>query len=325
MRVFSGIQPTGQPHLGNYFGAFENWVKLQNEGHDCIYSIVNQHAITLPRDKGKLVKDIVEMGAILLAVGIDPNKSILFVQSDVPAHAQLTWILNCLAPIGQMERMIQFKEKSEKDPSVVNMGLFSYPVLMAADILLYKTELVPVGIDQAQHLELTRDLVQKFNNKYGNFFIEPKTLHTETKKVVGLDGKSKMSKSYDNYIGLTESSESIWKKLSVAVTNLARIKKSDPGNPDVCNIYSLHKLFSCQEEVDWIREGCTGAKIGCLECKKKLFENIEKFILPIREKYFEFMKKPDEVKEILHEGAKKASQIANKTLEEVYDLIGFKY
>jgi len=325
MRVFSGIQPTGMPHLGNYFGAFQNWIKLQNEGHDCIFSIVNQHAITLPRDKEKLVKDTIEMGAVFLAVGLDPNKSILFVQSDVPAHAELTWILSCLTPMGQMERMIQFKEKSEKDPNAVNLGLFNYPILMAADIMLYKTDLVPVGIDQAQHLELTRILVQKFNNKYGEFFVEPKTLHTETTKVVGLDGKSKMSKSYDNFIGLTETSESIWKKLSVAVTDPARVKKSDPGNPDICNIYSLHKLFSEKSDVDWVKEGCSGAKIGCMECKKKLFENIEKFLSPIREKYFELMKKPDNVKEIFHEGGKKANAIANQTLSEVYDLIGFKY
>ena len=324
MRVFSGVQPTGIPHLGNYFGALLNWVNLQNEGHECFFSIVNQHAITLPQDRELLKKTTLELGAVLLAIGIDPEKSTLFIQSDVPGHSQLAWILNCLSPMGQMERMIQFKEKSEKNPSTATLGLLSYPVLQAADILLYKANLVPVGKDQAQHLELTRDLVKKFNTRYKPIFPEPKTLHTKTTKVVGLDGKSKMSKSLNNYVGLTEENKNIWKKIASAVTDPARVKKTDPGNPEACNLFSLHKLFSNEEDLKWVRNGCVNAKFGCIECKKKLFENMEQTLLPIRERYQKLMQKPDTVKEILRDGAKKANKIAQETIEEVYELVGFK-
>jgi len=212
MRVFSGIQPTGTLHLGNYFGAVKHWVTLQNQGHECFYAIVDQHAITIPQDRETLQQHTLELAATLLACGIDPDKSTLFVQSHVPSHSQLAWILSTLAPMGHMERMIQFKEKSEKNPNALNLGLFSYPVLQAADVLLYQTDTVPVGKDQAQHLELTRYLAEKFNNRFGNLFPIPETLHTKTLKVVGLDGTDKMSKSKNNYIGLTESSDTLWKK-----------------------------------------------------------------------------------------------------------------
>ena len=325
MRVLSGIQPTGIAHLGNYFGAFKNWVNLQNEGHECFYSVVNQHAITLPQDGEKLKKQTLEMAATLFAVGLDPEKSTIFIQSDVPAHSQLTWILSCLSPVGEMERMIQYKEKVKRNPDGANLGLLSYPTLQAADILLYKANLVPVGIDQAQHLELSRTLARKFNNAYKPIFKEPKTLHTKTTKVVGLDGSAKMSKSYDNYIGLVEEDEVIWKKLANAVTDPARIKKSDPGNPEICNVYALHQFFSSKQDLDWAADGCRNAKIGCMECKKKLHENIIKFIKPIREKYNEIMSKPDELKATLKKGADKANKVAQKTLNEVYELVGFKY
>ena len=323
MRVLSGIQPSGVVHLGNFLGALVNWVRLQNEGHECFYFIANQHAITLSQDREKLSKTTLELAATLLAIGLD--KSTIFVQSDVPAHAQFAWILNCLAPMGEMERMIQFKEKSERNPSSVNLGLFSYPVLQAADVMLYKTNLVPVGIDQAQHLELIRLLTKKFNNAYKPIFPEPKTLHTTTAKVVGLDGSSKMSKSYNNYLGITEDDKTLWDKIASAVTDPARIKKSDPGNPEICNMYSLHKLLSPQEDLEWVVDGCKNAKIGCVQCKKKLFENLKKQLDPIREKYNEWINKPNELKDVLKDGANKANKIANETLEEVYDLIGFKY
>lgn len=322
MRVLSGVQPTGSPHLGNYLGAFVNWLQLQNDGKDCFFFVANQHAITLQQDPIKLKQQTLELCAIFLAIGLDPNKSTLFVQSDVPGHAQLSWILSCLAPIGQMERMIQFKEKSKREEDAT-LGLFSYPVLQSADILLYKANLVPVGVDQAQHLELTRDLARKFNNRYKEIFPEPQTLHTKITKVVGLDGKSKMSKSQNNHISIIEEKDEIWKKLAPAVTDPARIKRSDPGNPEICNIYSLHKLFSTQEDIAWVEDGCKNAKIGCIECKKKLFERIEEKIAPIRESYKEWMAKPDEVKEIFAQGAKKANTVAQETLNEVHKLIGF--
>lgn len=325
MRIFSGIQPTGTVHLGNYFGALANWVRLQNDGNDCYFCIVNQHAITLPQKPADLARWTLEIGATFLAIGLDPDKSTLFVQADVPQHAQLAWVFNCLAPMGVMERMIQFKEKSESNPDAVNLGLFTYPVLQSADILLYKADIVPVGKDQAQHLELTRDLVRKFNNNFKPIFVEPQTLHTEATKVVGLDGGAKMSKSKNNFIGLTENAEEVWNKLRTAATDPARVKRTDPGNPEICNIYALHKLMSTREDQQWVKEGCTTAKIGCMDCKKRLFENMDKMLAPIRERYNELMAKPQIVHEALAKGAEKARKVAQQTLDEVYEAIGFKY
>lgn len=324
MRLLSGVQSTGTPHLGNYFGAFSNWVKLQNEGYESFVFIANQHSITLPQDPSNLAKRTLELAATLLAVGIDPKKTVLFVQSDVPAHSQFSWILSCLAPMGEMERMIQFKEKAATQ-AMATLGLFSYPVLQAADILLYKPNLVPVGIDQAQHLELTRELAKKFNNRYKPIFPEPQTLHTQTTKVVGLDGKSKMSKSQNNFIALTDTKETNWEKVAPAVTDPARIKKSDPGNPDICNIFGLHKILSPKNDILWSEKGCRSASIGCIECKKKMFDNLELLLKPIRENYNNWMKRESDLRDILKDGAKRANAVANKTLEEVYELVGLKY
>ncbi len=325
MRVFSGIQPTGTLHLGNYFGMLRNAVKLQNEGNECFYSIVNLHAITLPQDPEALKKHTIEVAATMLAVGIDPEKSILFVQSDVPEHIQLAWVLSCIAPFGQMGRMIQFKEKTEKEAAALNLGLFSYPVLQAADILLYKADLVPVGKDQAQHLELCRELATKFNTRYGDFFPVPETLHPKITKVVGLDGSAKMSKSANNYIGITEDRESIWKKLKPAATDPARVTRSDPGNPFICNIYKLHELFSPKNDIEIVIDGCQTAKIGCIDCKQILFEHMDSHLKPIRDRYNEWMSDTKKVEAVLADGAEKARGIARETLAEVYDLVGFSY
>jgi tryptophanyl-tRNA synthetase len=325
MRVVSGIQPTGTIHLGNYFGALKHWVDLQNKGHECFYFIVNQHAITMPQDPKALATSTLEVAAVLLAVGLDPAKSTIYVQSDVPQHAQLAWVLNCLAPMGQMERMIQYKEKSQDDPGSASLGLFAYPVLQSADILLFKANLVPVGIDQAQHLELTRILAEKFNSSFKELFPLPKTLHTEVTKVVGLDGSAKMSKSKNNYLGLVEDEKVLWEKLRVAATDPARVTRKDPGNPFICNIYSLHKLFSDNNMLNWVVDGCQSAKIGCIDCKQGLFKNINAALSPIRAAYHEWMQKPDELRHILHEGARKAQKEAQKTLDEVYQAIGFNY
>lgn len=329
-RICSGIQPTGEVHLGNYFGALHNWVSLQKKSDtQCYFFLADLHAHTMPQDPELLKKYIFNLTAILLAVGIDPEKSTLFLQSDVPAHSQLAWILNCLAPFGEMERMIQFKEKSEANPNAVNVGLFGYPILQAADVLLYKTDIVPVGIDQAQHLELIRTLARKFNNRYcpeeKPFFVEPKTLHTKTEKIIGLDGKRKMSKSYNNYISLVESEENLKKKLRSAVTDPARVKRTDPGNPDICNIFSFHKLFSPEKDQAWARSGCQTAEIGCGDCKNNLFDNLNNFIGPIREKYHELISRPDDIKDVLRMGAKKANAEAEQTLREIYNLIGNSY
>ncbi len=325
MRVVSAIQPSGVVHIGNYIGAIQNWIKMQEKGHDCVYFIANQHAITLPKKSKDVEKATLQMAAMLLATGIDPQKSILFVQSDVPAHVKFLWILNCLTPIGWMEGMIQFKEKSRQNPQGASVGLFDYPILQAADILLYKADIVPVGRDQEQHLELTRKLARKFNSTYKEIFKEPKTLNTSIPKILGLDGKSKMSKSLNNYISLNETEKSLWEKLAPATTDISRIKKSDPGNPENCNIFTIHKCFSHQEDVDWVKYGCKNATIGCIDCKKKLAKNLLIFISPIKEKYEKLIKKPDDIRDILKYGAQRANEIANKTIEEIYELIGFKY
>ena len=324
MRVVSGIQPTGMVHLGNYFGALINWIELQNSGNECFYFIANQHAITMPHKPEELRQNCLQLVATLIAVGIDPSKSTLFLQSDVPAHTQLSWILNCLAPLGQMERMTQFKDKSEQDPHSVNLGLFTYPVLQAADILLYKPNCVPVGTDQAQHLELTRDLAHKFNTTYGDFFPLPQTLHTKTIKVVGLDGSAKMSKSKNNYIGLIEEPDVILKKLRSAATDPARVRRQDPGTPEVCTIYALHKLMSPAKDIEFVANGCKSAAIGCSDCKGTLFKNIMAFLDPIREKYKALMARPDELKAILHDGSIRAQRVANQTIQNIYEHIGFK-
>jgi len=329
MKICSGIQPSGRVHLGNYFGAIANWLRLQKkEENDCHFFIADLHAHTQPQDGNVLAKTTLELAATLLAAGLDPEKTTFFVQSDVAQHTQLAWILNCLAPFGEMERMVQFKEKSEANPSAVNVGLFSYPILQAADILLYQTELVPVGIDQAQHLELTRTLARKFNNRFCKdepLFKEPKTLHTATQKILGLDGKRKMSKSYNNYISLIDTKEELAQKLRSAATDPARVRKTDPGNPDICNVFSLHQLFSPQEDRDQVAQGCRSASIGCMGCKKTLLENLDNFIGPIRERYYELMKDPDTLRDTLKFGADKARNRAQETLERVYQLVGCRY
>ncbi len=327
-RIVSGIQPTGKLHLGNYFGALVNWKQLQNDPNNkCFFFLADLHALTVPQDPKQLRENIVEVAATLLAVGIDPTKSTLFAQSDVPEHTQLSWVLSCLAPFGEMERMIQFKEKSEANPSSVNVGLFSYPILQAADILLYRPDLVPVGIDQAQHLELTRTLARKFNNQFcpdEPLFIEPKTLHTKTTKIIGLDGSRKMSKSYNNYIALTDSEDELMKKLRAAQTDPARVTLKDPGNPNICNVFSMHKMFSTPEVQEWAAAGCQSAEIGCMSCKKSLFESFNAFIAPIRSRYKELLSDKAEIERILTIGAEQAREEASKTLAQVYSRIGLK-
>lgn len=325
MRICSGIQPSGKLHLGNYFGALRNWLQLQDEGNECYFFIADLHAHTQPVNPTQLSQCIVELAATLLAIGLNPEKVTLFVQSSVPAHTQLAWVLSCLAPFGEMERMIQFKEKAEHNPNAVNVGLFSYPILQAADILLYQADIVPVGVDQAQHLELTRTLARKFNNQFcpdNPLFIEPRTLHTPTPKIIGLDGQRKMSKSFDNYIALTETEESLRSKLRLAATDPARVTRSNPGTPEICNVFAWHQLFSPVAEQEWAAKGCRTAGIGCVECKGTLAKNLGAFIAPIRERYNDLMARPEYVREVLHAGAQKARAQADKVLERVYTLIG---
>jgi tryptophanyl-tRNA synthetase len=321
-RVFSGMRPTGSLHLGNYLGALKNWLKLEKK-HDCLFCIVDYHAITTPFEPKEMKKNILELAKNYLAVGLNPKKSIIFVQSDVPEVTELAWILNTITPIGELKRMTQFKEKVKEHPNYVNAGLFNYPVLMAADILLYKAEIVPVGEDQVQHVELTRTIARKFNKMFGFTFPEPKEFLTEAKRIMSLkDPTKKMSKTGDEGIALTDSEEIIWKKISTAVTDPARIRKTDPGEPKRCNLYTLHQYFSSEKEIEYVADGCRKAKIGCLDCKKILAKNIAKELEGFRKKYQELSKNEKYVWQVLKDGAKRAKKIASKTLTEVKKKIG---
>jgi tryptophanyl-tRNA synthetase len=316
------MRPSGQLHLGNYLGALKNWVKLQ-ETYESIFCIVDYHAITTPFEPKEMKKNILELAKNYLAAGVDPKKSILFVQSQVPEHTELTWILNSLTPIGELNRMTQFKDKSKETPESVNIGLLDYPVLMAADILLYKAEAVPVGEDQTQHVELTRTLARKFNNAYGQTFPEPKTILTEAKRIMSLTNPDKkMSKTGDDGIALTDSPEIIWKKISTAMTDPSRKKRTDKGEPNKCNLYSLHQIFSLEDQIKYVADGCRSASIGCLDCKKILADNIAKELEPFRKKYAELSKNEDKVWQILEDGAQRAKKIASETISEVKKKIG---
>ena len=321
-RIFSGIQPSGELHIGNYLGAVQNWVRLQTE-HDCLFSIVDLHAITQPYDAGALASLTLDMAVSLFAAGLDPDKCIVFVQSHVAEHTELNWLLTTLAPLGELERQTQFKDKAQRQESVA-MGLLAYPVLQAADVLLYKASLVPVGEDQVQHLELMREIARRWNARYGrDFFPEPQPLLTKTKRVLGLDGKAKMSKSLGNTIGLFESPEAIWEKLRPAATDPARKTRKDPGTPEICNIFTLHQGFSPPDTVEVVAQKCRTAGWGCLDCKRVLADNMIKTLAPIRERAAKFKLNPMGVREWLRAGADKARSLAQRTIAEVRDKMGF--
>lgn len=321
MRVFSGIQPSGIIHIGNYVGAIKNWIKIQQE-HDSIFCIVDYHAITVSYDFKKMPDTIFNTAAILLSCGIDPKKSKLFIQSDIKEHTELAWILSTFTSYGDLTRMTQFKDKSKQHTDNINAGLFFYPVLMAADILLYKAEIVPVGLDQLQHLELTREITRKFNYVVGNIFPEPKEMLSEVPKILGLDGEAKMSKSMNNYISLIEEDKDLWEKIKDAKTDERRIKRTDPGDPDTCNIFNIHKVFSKKDEIEMINTECRKAGIGCIDCKKILNKNLLEFITPIREKVNYYKNNKNEVIDILKESSNKCRKIAEETMEEVKSKMG---
>ncbi len=287
-RIFSGIQPSGELHIGNWLGAVQNWVALQQR-YDCIYCVVDLHAITGGYDQTTLAQRTRAMAVGLLASGIDPERAVLFVQSHVPQHSELQWLLSAITPIGELERMTQFKDKSQRLESVP-AGLLTYPVLMAADILLYRADLVPVGEDQTQHLELTREVARKWNAEFGGgeeWFPEPRPLLTEAKRIMGLDGQAKMSKSLGNTIGLLDTPDEIWQKLRPARTDPARVTRKDPGTPEICNIYHLHQSFSPLGTVAMVAGNCRGATWGCLDCKRVLADNMIATLAPIRARALE--------------------------------------
>jgi len=315
-RIFSGIQPTGVIHLGNYVGAIQQWVKLMHD-YDCIYCIVDYHAMTVEYDVSTLRDNITEAAITLLACGLDPEHCTLFVQSQVPEHTELTWIFNCLSPIGDLERMTQFKEKSQQHREDINMGLLDYPVLQAADILIYKAGFVPVGEDQVQHVELTRRIARRFNNRFGETFPEPQEVLTPTSRIMGTDGKTKMSKSLNNHIGILEPPEAIWEKLRTSVTDERRIRRTDPGDPGVCNLFTIHKVFSSPEDIARINRECRTADIGCVECKKLLFNNMMAHLEPIQQKALQLRENPDAITAALHEGAERCKKMADQVMQDV--------
>jgi tryptophanyl-tRNA synthetase len=322
-RIFSGIQPSGSLHIGNYLGAVKNWVDLQHK-YESIFCVVDYHAITLPYLPSDLRARTADMALSLLAAGLDPEKCTLFVQSRVPEHTELAWIFNTITPLGELERQTQFKDKASREESVP-AGLLNYPVLQAADILLYRAELVPVGEDQLQHLELSREIARKWNARFdveGGFFPEPKGLLTPTRRIMGLDGQAKMSKSLGNTVDLLESPESIWEKLRPAVTDPKRVRRTDPGTPEVCNIYHLHKAFSPPATVEHVALQCRTAGWGCIDCKKVLHESMEKELAPIRARSVEIAANPGRVAEILGDGAEHARGLAHETMLEVKDKMG---
>ena len=324
VRVFSGIQPTGDFHIGNYLGAISNWVKLLDD-HECIFCIVDHHAATVEYTPSEMPGRVFDAAVAGIAAGLDPDRCMLFVQSEVHEHAELAWMFNTVTPFGELSRMTQFKQKAQQFEENINVGLFTYPVLQAADILLYKASIVPVGEDQVQHIELAREIARYFNTRYGEVFPECQASLAEAKRIMGLDGVNKMSKSLGNSIGMLEPPESIWKKLAPAKTDERRKRKEDPGIPEDCNIYmSYHRYFSPAEDLAWVEKGCTTAGIGCLECKKKLLENMEKMLGPIRKKALDLRAHPGYVQGALTEGARKAKKIASAVLAEAKVAMGLK-
>jgi len=323
-RIFSGIQPSGSLHIGNYLGAVKNWVELQHK-YESFFCIVDYHAITRPYDPTELRALTADMALGLLAAGLDPAKCTVFVQSMVPEHTELAWIFNTLTPLGELERQTQFKEKASREESVP-AGLLNYPVLQAADILLYRAELVPVGEDQLQHLELSREIARKWNARFDApaqvFFPEPKGLLTPTRRVMGLDGQAKMSKSLGNTVEVLEDPKSIWEKLRPAVTDPKRVRRTDPGTPEVCNIYHLHKAFSTPETVEHVAVQCRTAGWGCIDCKKVLHESMEKELAPIRARAKEIAANPQKMKKDLAAGAAHARSIAADTMTQVKTKMG---
>jgi len=321
-RLFSGIQPSGDIHIGNYLGAIRNWVGLIPE-FECIYCIVDYHAITVPYEPSEMERRILEAAAVNIACGIDPARCTLFVQSHVPQHTELAWILNSVTPVGDLFRMTQFKEKSAQHEMSVNAGLLTYPVLMAADILLYKGEVVPVGEDQVQHLELSREITRRFNGRFGAIFPEPKERLTAAARIMGLDDPTKkMSKSMGNTIGLQEDPKSIWEKVRTGVTDPARVRRTDPGEPTKCNIFSLHQYFSPPNDIERVAQGCRTAGIGCIECKKILVDNMMAVLNPIRERAQALLADPQQVWAILRRGAEHCRAIAQATMAEVKKAMG---
>lgn len=323
MRILSGMRPSGRLHLGHLAGALKNWIKFQDEA-ECFYMVADWHALTTEYENTDGIKDnIRNMVVDWMSAGIDPERSVIFVQSQVKEHAELHLILSMLVSVARLERVPSYKEiqqeLSNKDLSTY--GFLGYPVLQAGDILLYKTNFVPVGDDQMPHIELARELARRFNNLYKDVFTLPKGILTEVPRLPGIDGR-KMSKSYDNSIYLSDNEGMISRKVMSMITDPQRIKRYDPGHPDVCIVYAFHRVYSVKE-LDEIAESCISARVGCTDCKKNLAQKIVEILRPINERREEILARKDLVDMVLESGNTKAREIARKTLGEVREAIGF--
>ncbi len=325
-RVLSGMRPTGKLHLGNYMGALDNWVRMQNE-YECFFTVVDWHALTTDYADTSCVKEnSLEVATDWLAAGLDPEKCVMFIQSHVPAHAELHLLLSMITPLGWLERVPTYKEQREniKDKDLGTYGFLGYPVLQAADILIYKAGVVPVGEDQVAHIELAREIARRFNGFYGkrgDVFPEPQSLLTKAPKLPGTDGR-KMSKSYGNTIMLTDPEPVVRQKLKTMVTDPARVRRSDPGNPDVCPVGDLHKIFSSKETMAKVYEGCRSAGIGCIECKSWAADSLVQLLVPMQERRKKFEQNPRLAWDILEAGTQKARTVAGETMKDVRAAMG---
>jgi len=321
LRVVSGMRPTGKLHLGHYIGVIKNWKNLQ-EKYDSFFFVADWHALSTKYDEGLNLKELsIELVKEWIACGVDPQKATLFIQSAVKEHAELYLVFNMITPVSWLERNPTYKDAMSQPEykKKNNAGFLTYPVLQTADIVIYDADLVPIGEDQKPHLEIAREIVRHFHYIYKTeIFKEPKELLTDTARLPGLDGR-KMSKSYNNAIYLDETPEDIWQKVRAAKTDPARIKKTDPGHPEVCIVYEYHKAFSPKEEVEEIEKACRAGEIGCVECKKRCAANIEKIVAPIREKKASL--KNDDILDIIKEGNKKAKAIASEKMQKVNEVI----
>lgn len=315
--ILSGMRPTGALHLGNYFGALENWVKLQDE-YNCYFFVADWHALTTGyEDTSEVKKNIYDLVVDWISAGLDPNKCTIFLQSAVLEHAELHLLFSMTTPLSWLFRCPTYKDQLNqmKDKNITTYGFLGYPCLQAADILIYKAGYVPVGEDQLPHLELTREIARRFNYMYGEVFPEPDAILTKAKVLPGTDGR-KMSKSYNNTIALSDSPDDIRSKVKTMVTDPARIRKDDPGHPEVCTVFSFHKIFN-ENEISETQEQCRGGKIGCVQCKKNLADKMIEHLEPIYERRQEILKNPGTIKEIIHAGSEKAKKVAQNTMEEV--------
>jgi tryptophanyl-tRNA synthetase len=317
-RVLSGMQPSGRMHLGNLFGALNNWKKLQNE-YDAYFFIADWHALSTGyADTSRIREHIREMLVDWLAVGMDPEKCTLFQQSQVTEHAVLYVLLSMITPVPWLERNPTYKEQQQElgDRDLATHGFLGYPVLQAADILIYQAQFVPVGVDQLPHLELTREIARRFNSLYRPVLVEPEALLTETPKILGTD-RRKMSKSYGNAVYLSDSPDVTVQTVQKMITDPLKIKKHDPGRPEICNVFTYHTIFSGKDEIEQVDRDCRSGALGCVDCKAWMAKNLNAYLEPIRKKRSELVKLPKELDKILSEGSARARAVAQKTLNEV--------